>query len=114
MLKKRLEKGELSIFDDVVKVITEMAISEINGVEVSTSFFQQKILEKVNRNNRNIFINSSNDGITISLKVGVRYGLELSVVLSELQQVVKNHVELYTNFSVKEVNVLVDQIIVNE
>ncbi len=113
MLLRKLEKGELSIFDDVVRVITGMAINEVSGVEVSTSL-KGLLLDKVKRNQHFISIETSNERVKIFLKVGITYGQNIAKVIQELQQVVKNHVEMFTNFTVEEVNVLVNQIIIAE
>ncbi|MCT8139058.1 Asp23/Gls24 family envelope stress response protein [Anaerobacillus sp. CMMVII] len=39
------------------------------------------------------------------------YGKNIPKTIHELQQIIKNHVELFTGFPVEEVNVIVNQII---
>jgi len=114
MLRKKLEKGELSIFDDVIKIITGMAITELDGVAVSTTSIKGKLLEKVKPVSNSIKINTSNEKIVINAKVAITYGKDIPKTMQELQNLIKNHVELFTGFSVQKVNVIVNQIIIED
>lgn len=114
MLRKKLEKGELSIFDDVIKIITGMAISELDGVAVSTTSIKGKLLEKVKPVSNSIKINTTNEKIVIDAKVAITYGKDIPKTMQELQNLIKNHVELFTGFTVQKVNVIVNQIIIGD
>lgn len=114
MLRKKLEKGELSIFDDVIKIITGMAITELDGVAVSTTSIKGKLLEKVKPVSNSIKINTTNEKIVIDAKVAITYGKDIPKTMQELQNLIKNHVELFTGFTVQKVNVIVNQIIIED
>ncbi|QOY34341.1 Asp23/Gls24 family envelope stress response protein [Anaerobacillus isosaccharinicus] len=114
MLRKKLEKGELSIFDDVIKIITGMAITEQDGVAVSTTSIKGKLLEKVKPVSNSIKINTMNEKIVIDVKVAITYGKDIPKAMQELQNLIKNHVELFTGFTVQKVNVIVNQIIIED
>jgi uncharacterized alkaline shock family protein YloU len=111
MLQKRLEKGELIIFDEAIKIIIGMAVTEIDGVILTSTSMKEKLLEKVKRNSNNIKIAPTHEKISINVKVGVVYGKNIPKTIQELQKVIKNHVELFTEFFVEEVNVKVNHII---
>lgn len=114
MLQKHLDKGDLYIFDDVIKYITSIAFSEIDGVECSSTTIKSKVLDTIIGNPSNINIKTTKEEVSVQLKVSIRLGKNIPDTIYELQSVVKNHVELFTGFTVSEVNVLVDGIIIDE
>lgn len=111
MLQKKLERGELSIFNDVIIIITEIALTEIDGIFISSTSIKEKLLEKVKRYNNSIQIRTNNSEIMIDVKVGIAYGKNIPTIIQKLQQVIKENVEIFTGFTVNEVNVTVNQIV---
>lgn len=110
MIQKMLEKGQLSIFDDAIKIITGMTFSEVEDVTLSTFSLKRKILEKVQKGS-SILVNYENEQLTIQVRIAIKYGVNIKKTANRLQQLIKNHVEMFTGVSVKEVNVTVNQIV---
>ncbi len=115
MLKKDLEHGTVYIFDEVIKLITKVAITEIEGVETSSSLIKGNFFKTLKGNYRSINVNSEScDSVCVDVTVGIYYGKNIPQVIKELQDAIKNHIEIFTGFHVKEINVLVNEIIIEE
>ncbi|MCT8139059.1 Asp23/Gls24 family envelope stress response protein [Anaerobacillus sp. CMMVII] len=71
MLEMSLEKGELSIVDEVIKIIAEIALTEVDGVTVCSSSIKGKLLEKVKIGKNAIKIQTNNGKFTITMQVGI-------------------------------------------
>lgn len=115
MLIKRFERGNLIVVNDVVKLIVQMAIAEIEGVKFSKESFKEKLQEVVKRKGDypNIEITSDEqEEISVNVTVAITYGSKLIELCKMVQKNVKSHIELFTEFKVKEVNVIVNQMLI--
>lgn len=111
MLTKKLELGSLNIFDDVIKLITHMAISEIEEIDLRSVFSKTKLFETFKKSPGNITVISENNDIILNIKIGIVNGNNIPKTVIKLQKLIQNHIEEFTGFHVKEINVIIDHII---
>jgi uncharacterized alkaline shock family protein YloU len=110
MLQKNVKKNDLTIFEDVILIITEMALTELDGVTISSKPIKGRLLEKLQKK-KCIKVVSIDDNLTIHLKVAIVYGTNNIETIIKLQRLIKKHVELFTGFPVLDVHVIIDQVI---
>ncbi len=111
MLYKELEHGVVYIFDEVIKLITKVAITEVEGVECSSSIVKGNILHSLKGNYGSIKVTTESEEVIVDVTVGVIYGNNIPQVINKLQHVIKTHIELFTGFQVQEINVFVNQLL---
>lgn len=100
----KIESGEVKFSNDVISSIVEIAINEVPGVKTSKT-----LVDKVMNTNALIkvaIMNSSEIDITIS--VNVEYGKNIPEIAVKVQDNVISNVEAMTGLSVKNINVNVD------
>ncbi|MCD8502542.1 MAG: Asp23/Gls24 family envelope stress response protein [Bacillaceae bacterium] len=105
----RTRKRERILCNDVFKLIVNMALSEVDGIEKANKHMISKIKEGFRDG---IEILEEENELLITIDVAIKYGLIVPKVVYELQKQIKEHLELFTGFVVKEVNVTVNQMIV--
>lgn len=104
--------GVVKISDDVITVIAGIAASEIKGVHPlfnnnnngNNSSFNKKNISK------GIKVNLSDNKTSIDISVAVDYGIKIPYVVRELQENVKEQVEMFTGVKIQEINVFVQRI----
>lgn len=109
MIFQELERGNVYFANDVFKLIVNMALSEVDGIEKANKHMISKIKEGFRDG---IEILEEENELLITIDVAIKYGLIVPKVVYELQKQIKEHLELFTGFVVKEVNVTVNQMIV--
>lgn len=110
MFSQILEKGSLYIANDVLKMIVNMAVSEVEGVEKSN----KNVINKIKDGFRDgLDIIDQDDELIVNIDLAIQYGLIVPKVIYEVQRQIKEHLELFTGFRVKEINVSVVQMIIN-
>ena len=98
------KNGGTKISNDVISVISGMAIKEIEGVyslveDKDSDVYSNKMLTK------GIMIELKDDEITVMLNVIVKYGYDVNEVAREVQLKVKDALENMIGFKVKSINV---------
>ncbi len=99
--------GDVRIADNVIAAIAAIAISEIDGAELSPGGGDIRDILKISRPNRGVKIDFSEEGITLDIQIQVRYGLVVADVARSVQDAVVNAVESMTALTVVSVNVSV-------
>ncbi|WLR52204.1 Asp23/Gls24 family envelope stress response protein [Bacillus tianshenii] len=113
MVSKWLERGELTISDEVIAVIAALTAQEIDGVASFVSDIRDDFSRVVNKRGgkRGVFVETNEENETVlTMKVAVDYGVKIAEVCHNVQRAVKEEVEMMTGISVKEVNVSVVQV----
>jgi uncharacterized alkaline shock family protein YloU len=112
MIKSTLKYGELQIAEEVIAMIAMIAVSEIDGVVETVSGIKDEVVRAVNNRNmpKGITVSNEDDGVTIELKIAVYYDYNLSDVCKKLQAHIKEQVEMMSGISVKEINIMVEQV----
>jgi uncharacterized alkaline shock family protein YloU len=111
LLQRSLNKGDLTIFDDVILIITGMALTELDGVKISSKPSKGRLLGKLQKKSKCIKVVPNDEKLTIHLKVAIVYGTNILETIAKLQLLIKKHVELFTGFPVLDVHVIIDQIL---
>lgn len=109
MIFQELERGNLYFANDVFKMIVNMALSEVDGVEKANKHVISKIKDGFRDG---IEISEDEQELSIQIDVAIKYGLIVPHIVYELQKQIKEHLELFTGFDVKDVNVKVVQMII--
>ena len=99
--------GDVRIADNVIASIAAIAISEIDGAELSPGGGDLRDILRISRPNRGVKIDFSEEGVTLDIQLHVRYGLVVADVARAVQEAVANAVESMTALHVLSVNVSV-------
>lgn len=99
--------GSIRISDDVVKIISGLAATEVAGVAGMSGGIAGDIVEKLGRKNlsRGVKAQVGEKEAVIDIFVIVEYGSPIQEVATKIQANVKNAVESMTGLNVLEVNV---------
>ena len=100
------QNGEIKVSNQVISVISGMAVNEIEGVaalaeDLDSTVYSKKMLS------RGIFVEVKNDELTVTLNIVVKYGYHINEVAREVQLKVKDALENMLGFRIKTVNVIV-------
>ena len=108
---KEYRMGEIRIADDVVAVIAGTAAAEVDGI-VMTSGFYEGFTKRVTGRGvaKGVFVTVEGEQTTIELRICVRFGTNVGTLCRHLQEKVKDMVETLTGLVVREVNVRVEGI----
>lgn len=101
------EYGEVKISDDVVGTIASIAAAEIAGVNGLTGGLAGDLAEIFGKKSlsKGAKVNIEERTVQIDLNVIVDFGIKIPEVSWQIQENVKNAVEMMTGLKVKEVNV---------
>ena len=108
-IKEEVVNGnEVKISDEVVAVISGIAVSEVSGVAEMAGGFAGGISEVLSGKKnlaKGIKVESNNKETKIDVNIIVDYGIRIPDVAFEIQNRVKKAVESMTGLNVVEVNV---------
>lgn len=107
------KSGKTKISNDVISVISGMAVKEIEGVyslaeDKDSEVYSNKMLTK------GISIELKDDEITVMLNIIVKYGFDVNTVAREVQLKIKDALENMIGFKVKSVNINVSGVYTKE
>lgn len=104
--------GSVNIADEVVTVISSMAVKDVEGVVGMVGSVAGGFAELLGKKNPSKGVRTVREGdaVTVFLSVIVEYGAKIPDVAWNLQTKVKNDIEAMTGLEVKAVNVAVDSI----
>jgi len=116
MIKRMLEKGTLSISEDVFAIISSIVIDEIDGIASTVSDLRDDFIRVVNKkgNQRGISVNQNEDELLIDIKVSVYLGEKICDVCIELQRRIMEEIKIMTGVEVTAVNVMIDSVRLKE
>ncbi|HET7580948.1 MAG TPA: Asp23/Gls24 family envelope stress response protein [Bacillales bacterium] len=111
MLVKPLPKGSLHITDEVMALIAEAAINETEGVAGTISGIRDEVARVINKNPaRGITVQTGEEETVIDVKVALLFGVKVRDICHQLQEKIKQEVEMMTGVAVASVNIFVEQI----
>jgi uncharacterized alkaline shock family protein YloU len=117
MISKLLDRGTLNITEDVFSLITSIAIEDVDGVVGTVSGIRDELTRVWQKkgNQRGIIIeeNEQNE-VTVHVKIAVHYGTNIIQACHEVQQRVKQEIEVMTGVAVGAVHIIVDQLAFEE
>ena len=105
-------RGEVKIDESVIGQIAMQALRTIKGVQPSAGSMMSKMGfgRKMYGGVRISLEDEENPQVTVDTYISVRYGLRIPDVAWDLQETIKDQLELYTGYTVKAVNVYVQGI----
>ncbi len=106
-----LENGTVNISDDVIGIITSLAVKEIEGIRGFHGGFAD-LVEKFGVKNlqKGVEVTLEEKDVFIKLHLVADYGTKIMDISVEAQNKVKNVVEEMTGLNVKKVDVFIDAI----
>lgn len=109
-------RGEIRIADQVVAVIAGIAASGVDGVTTAASGFYEDIAKKITKKAvaKGVEVTILEDETIIDMRLRVRFGTRIDYVCRQVQERVKEDVETFTGLYVREVNVKVDSIVLEQ
>jgi uncharacterized alkaline shock family protein YloU len=111
-----LSNGMLHITEEVLAIITSVCINEFEGIKVTSSSLKESIVTKITKSytRRGITIEHHDNEITVGVKVSFNYGSNIFETCKNLQKAIKTEVEALSGFTIKQVDISVDHIMLNE
>lgn len=110
------EIGNVQIADEVVAIIAALAATEVEGVSKMSGNTTNEIVSKLGMKNlsKGVKIEIEEENVSVNLNLILSYGVSIPKISSEVQERVKNALETMTGLSVKEVNIRIAGIQVDE
>ena len=115
-LEKSTENEGIQISNDVIAVISGVAVSEVQGVSSMAGGFAGGISEVLSGKKnlaKGIKVDKDENKVKIDVNIIVEYGTRIPDVAFEIQNRVKTSVENMTGLKVEEVNVHVQGVTTN-
>ncbi len=100
--------GNVKISEEVIATISQIAVSEIDGIIGTGGSFAgeiKQILSKKTMTGKGVKVQIEENDVTIDINVIVKYGTKIPEAAWEIQESVKKNVESMTGLSVSKVNV---------
>ena len=108
----KFEHGNVNISNEVIEIITSIAVKEIEGVSGLYGNISDNIGEffKKNSYKKGVKVQVENEKVIIDLDVIVDFGVKIPDVSFSIQEAVKSAIENMTDLKVTEVNIHVEGI----
>jgi uncharacterized alkaline shock family protein YloU len=106
-------RGEIRVADQVVAVIASVVAADVPGISIKGGLYQD-LAKKLNGGTKGVSVAISDGRILIEMKISVLYGVRIHQVCYQLQEKVKEMVEVLTGLQVEAVNVRVEGIDLKE
>ncbi|WP_273834752.1 Asp23/Gls24 family envelope stress response protein [Guptibacillus sedimenti] len=109
-MRKPLQQGSLTISENVIDFILEVAIKETEGIHSIDAPVKKTLRKMVGKGKRSSFQyeNMQEDGgLVLKVEVAIDFGEVIPYTCFVLQERIKNDVEKMTGLQVDEVNVVV-------
>jgi len=116
-IKIQNEIGEITVEHDVLASIAALAAMECYGLVGMTYKSARNGIAKMLKGEhlaKGVEVRSVDDGVEIDLYVIIQYGTKISVVAENILEKVKYQVETQTGIAVKEVNLNIEGVRVQE
>jgi|CXWL01.1.fsa_nt_gi uncharacterized alkaline shock family protein YloU len=110
--ENKVDIGFVQIHKKVIGDIAASALLEVQGVKMASFGVISKFFELFGQKNFlsvNVTIDSDNQ-VSVEIKVSIQYGLNVSDVARQVQDVIKVAVERAVDINLKEVNVNIQSI----
>jgi uncharacterized alkaline shock family protein YloU len=111
-----LDIGTVKIADDVVALIAAFAAMEVEGVSGMAGGLDMNTVSKggMKRLGKTVRVEVSKEGVKADLAVDLVYGYNIPETCSKVQDRVKTSIENMTGLEVKDVNISVSGITMND
>lgn len=105
-------KGDIRISEDVIGALATQALLSVEGVRPASAGLVANLrLGRKGSSGVRISVSDGNPPVVqVDTYIIVKYGLRLPDVSWDVQESVKDHIERYTGYAVKEVNVTIQGI----
>lgn len=105
-------EGKVRIAEEVIAQLVAKALSSVEGVSPASPGLMSNLrLGRKTTNGVRISVSDGDDAdIVVDTYISVKYGLRIPDVCWDVQEAVKNQIERFTGYSVKNVNVYVQGI----
>lgn len=112
---KRNEKGIIKIADDVIAVIAMQVAVDTDGIAQMSSNIVSKLGQKMGgkTNKQGVTVMLIDQEVHIALKVIIEYGVQIRHTCQQVQQRVKEAVQVMTGLDVSNIDICVEAIHVN-
>ena len=105
------ENGAIKISEDVVQTIAAMAINEVEGINLPSTFAEGFVEKLVKKNfSKGIKIEMNEKEVSLEVHVNVDYGVKIQPLAAELQDAVKRNIETMTDLTVTMVDIYIEGI----
>lgn len=109
------EIGSIAIADEVIATIAGTAALEAKGVFSTPTMQKGAIINWINKRNlsKDVMVSVEDNEIYVNISIIVDYGYKIQEVSYDVQDRIKNALEIMTGMVVKEVNVTVEGVVEN-
>jgi len=105
-----VETGAVNISEEVVQAIAGMAVRDVKGITLATTLADGLVEKIVKKSFKSVKIEMTEKEVALDVHVLVDYGIKITPVSAELQELVKRNIETMTDLTVTAVNIFVDGI----
>ncbi|WP_346683828.1 Asp23/Gls24 family envelope stress response protein [Anaerostipes butyraticus] len=115
-IKEKGIHGDVKIADDVIAIIAALAATEVSGVARMYGNITNELVSKLGMKklSKGVRVKIEKDAIIVDLAIELEYGVSVPEISSKVQDRVKNAIENMTGLKVKEVNVRVAGVAVDD
>ena len=108
-IKEKGIHGDVKIADDVIAIIAALAATEVSGVARMYGNITNELVSKLGMKklSKGVRVKIEKDAIIVDLAIELEYGVSVPEISSKVQDRVKTAIENMTGLKVKEVNVRV-------
>lgn len=115
-MEKNTNIGIVQIADDVVAIIAGLAATEVKGVASMAGNITKEIISKLGMKNlsKGVKVEVAEENVNVSVAINIEYGYNVPAVSEQVQDKVKTAIENMTGLTVKEVNVSIAGVTLEE
>ena len=115
-IKEKGIHGDVKIADDVIAIIVALAATEVSGVARMYGNITNELVSKLGMKklSKGVRVKIEKDAIIVDLAIELEYGVSVPEISSKVQDRVKTAIENMTGLKVKEVNVRVAGVAVDD
>ena len=115
-IKEKGIHGDVKIADDVIAIIAALAATEVSGVARMYGNITNELVSKLGMKklSKGVRVKIEKDAIIVDLAIELEYGVSVPEISSKVQDRVKTAIENMTGLKVKEVNVRVAGVTVDD
>ena len=115
-MEKNTNTGIVQIADDVVAIIAGLATTEVKGVASMAGNITKEIVAKLGRKNlsKGVKVEVVAGEVSVDLAINIEYGYNVPQVSLKVQEKVKTAIENMTGLTVKEVNISIAGVALEE
>lgn len=99
--KNNPQEGSIEVSESVIMTFVEKTIGEFKGISLS-------------RKKKTIKISKGDEGTIIDIGIDASYGTNIPDVVRKAQKAIKDRIKEYTGVTVKQVNVIVEGLNIEE